>query len=326
MNPFILAAVLLFCPFSLLAGGANPAAQQLFTGALQQSSLRHDGAGAFQLDADFFAQIQIPMRGHYTLKWEDKDHWWRKIVMSEFQQIDVRKGEWLYTARNAHFTPIRIKELIGLLQYADYSEEWQVTKEKQHAEDGLEESCLQVKSQSGRGATHEICVNPATREILSDEWKDAAEESRREQFRDYFDFRGQRYPRKLELLENKINAVTAQVTDLRATALDPALLAPPPGAIERRQCPGLKHPVPLKTPDPAYPPSARQNGFMGDTTVSMTVLTDGSVTDIQLVGSATHSMDEATLQTLKSWRFKPAMCGTEPVVSDVEVIVSFRLH
>lgn len=66
--------------------------------------------------------------------------------------------------------------------------------------------------------------------------------------------------------------------------------------------------------------------MMGDTAVSMTVLTDGSVDNIQLVGSSTRAMDEATLQTLKSWRFKPAMYGTEAVVSDIEVVVSFRLR
>jgi periplasmic protein TonB len=84
--------------------------------------------------------------------------------------------------------------------------------------------------------------------------------------------------------------------------------------------------VPLKTPDPQYPKSASENGMMGDTTVSMTVLADGSVTDIQLVGRATHSMDDATLKTLKGWKFKPAMCGTEPVVTDIDVVVSFRLE
>ena len=108
--------------------------------------------------------------------------------------------------------------------------------------------------------------------------------------------------------------------------LDEVLLVPPKGAIERRQCAGMKHPVPVKTPDPLYPKSASQNRLMGDTVVSMTVLADGSVGNIQLIGSATHSMDEATLQALKSWKFKPATCGAEPVVSDIEVVVSFRLQ
>jgi len=51
-----------------------------------------------------------------------------------------------------------------------------------------------------------------------------------------------------------------------------------------------------------------------------------SVTDIQLIGSSARSLDDATLQTLRSWRFKPAMCGADPVVSDIEVVVSFRLQ
>jgi periplasmic protein TonB len=88
----------------------------------------------------------------------------------------------------------------------------------------------------------------------------------------------------------------------------------------------MKRPVPVKTPDPAYPQSASQNKLTGDTTVSMTVLTDGSVTNIQVVGSSAKSMDEATLKTLRTWKFKPAMCGGEPVVYDLEVAVSFRLY
>lgn len=88
----------------------------------------------------------------------------------------------------------------------------------------------------------------------------------------------------------------------------------------------MKPPVPVKQPDPLYPKSAIQNRVMGDTTVSMTVFVDGSVGEIQLLGSSTHSLDDATLQTLKGWKFKPAMCGAEPVVSDIQVVVNFRLR
>jgi len=65
--------------------------------------------------------------------------------------------------------------------------------------------------------------------------------------------------------------------------------------------------------------------MMGDSTVVLTVLTDGSVANIRLVGRASRSMDDAALETLKDWKFKPAMCGTEPVVTDITVIVSFRI-
>src|SRR5256884_5976338 len=107
---------------------------------------------------------------------------------------------------------------------------------------------------------------------------------------------------------------------LTTAAFDEKLLVAPKGAIERRLWADMKHAVPVRTPDPLYPRSASQNRLMGDTTVAMTVITDGSVTDIQLVGSAARTMDDASLLTLKSWKFKPAMCGSEPVVSDIEEI------
>jgi TonB family protein len=176
------------------------------------------------------------------------------------------------------------------------------------------------------GKPHEVCINSASHDILSDEWKEPPDEQRSEEYTDYFDFGGHRYPRKLELLVNGAKVISASVGMLTKTTFDEALLVPPKGAIERRQCADMKHPVPIKTPDPMYPQSASQNQLMGDTIVAMTVLTDGSVTDIQLVGSAGHSMDDATLQTMKAWKFKPAMCGADPVVSDIEVVVSFRLQ
>lgn len=146
------------------------------------------------------------------------------------------------------------------------------------------------------------------------------------EYLDYFDFAGHHYPRKLRLLVNGSTVITANIQNVATTSFDDGLLLPPKGAIERRQCSDMKHAVTVKTPEPVYPRSASENRLMGDTAVAMTVMTDGSVTDIRLIGTSTHSMDDATLQTLKGWKFKPAMCGTEPVISDIEVVVSFRLQ
>jgi TonB family protein len=169
-------------------------------------------------------------------------------------------------------------------------------------------------------------VNPASREIVTDEWKEEPDERFRKEYSDYSEFRGFRYPRKIEQFENGIKTITAHVLNLTTSPIDEALLVPPKGSIERRQCADMKHPVPIKNPDPLYPRSAVDNRLMGKTIVSMTVLADGSVGDIQLIGSAGQSMDDATLRTLKGWTFKPAMCGADPVVSDISVEVNFQLR
>jgi TonB family protein len=324
MKKLIQLTAMLLCSFFVVSGASDRAAQELLVTAKQQASLFHNQSSPFQLDVDFVVQIAVPMHGRLTLKWAAKDRWWRRIDMQGFAQIDVRNGDMLYTTRNAAFTPIRVGELVRLLQFAEDSESLAVKKQKQHRDDsGIEITCLQVEQEKVK---HEVCVNPASREILRDEWQEPTDERRKEEYLDYFDFAGHHYPRKLRLLVDGSAAITANIQHAAMTSFDDGLFLPPKGAIERRQCNGMKYPVPVKTPEPAYPKSASENRLMGDTAVAMTVMTDGSVTNIRLIGTATHSMDDATLQTLKGWRFKPAMCGSEPVVSDINVVVSFRLY
>ena len=317
--------IALFVLSSPLLAGTNPAAQQLLITAEQQASLLQQQVSPFQLDVDFQAQMNVPAKGHLTWKWDAKDRWWRSIVMGDFEQIEIRNGATLYVSRNISFTPIRIRELVSLLQFAEGSEKLVAKKARQRVQNGIDMTCLQVERMNVRSRPHEVCVNAVTREIVSDTWQEPPDERRLELYSDYFDSAGHRYPRKLQLKVNGSSAITADVRNLTTAPFDEKLLIPPKGSIERRQCDDMKHAVPIKTPDPLYPRSASQNRIMGDTSIAMTILTDGSVGDIQLIGSAARSMDSATLQTLKSWKFKPAMCGNDPVVSDIMVVVSFRL-
>ena len=57
----------------------------------------------------------------------------------------------------------------------------------------------------------------------------------------------------------------------------------------------------------------------------MTILADGSVDDVHVIQGRTPAMNAVIQKSLKLWKFKPAMCGTEPVVSDITVVVSFRI-
>ena len=326
MKKLIQTTALLICSFSSAFGTSDPMAQQLLITAKQQASLFQNQGSPFQLDVDFVLQINVPTAGHLTLKWEGKDRWWRKIVMQGFEQIEIRNGDRLYTSRNMDFTPIRVGELVSLLQFADGSDSLTVKKQKQRLENGVDITCLQVAQENVKAKPHEVCVNSGSHEILRDEWQEPPDERRKAEYSNYFDFAGHHYPRKLQLLVNGSVTITASVKGLTDTIFDDALLVPPHGSIERRQCNGMKHAEPVKTPDPTYPRSASENKLMGDTTVGMTVLADGSVSNVRLIGTSTHSMDDATLQTLKGWKFKPAMCGSEPVVSDIEVVVSFRLQ
>jgi TonB family protein len=313
---------LLGAAYRLTATDADP--QQLLKAAESQADIFQENAGPFQMEVDFVVQNQVQASGHLTYKWEAKDKWWRKTTMTGYEEIDIRNGEKESIVRNIGFTPARAKELFSLFHFMDGISKLQFKKQKQKRDRGIQLSCIQVRKGEEK-QTHELCIDATFHDLLSDAWNDGPDGTRKLEFSEQSEFREHKYPRQIELFINGGRAVSARIVSLTSASLDQSLLLAPKGAIERRKCEGLKHPTPVSTPDPQYPPSNSQNRLMGDTTVAMTVLTDGSVENIQLIGRSTQEMDKATLKTLKEWKFKPAMCGGEPVVYDIEVVVSFRL-
>ena len=323
-----LAIVILLGVFVALpvTGIAEDPVQQLLMRAKQQADLTLNEQDSFELVIDFTAQQKLPAQGHFTLKWKSKEQWWRLIELGDFKQIDIRNNGWLYTSRNNSSTPVRVREFIQLLHFGEDTKDLITDKRQQMVEYGFPVDCLRVKKKSEKDTPpHQVCLN-GSHEISSDTWWDLPDSPTREEFADYFEFAGHRFPRTMQLVANGSRVIKANVKSLSAKALDEVLLTKPEGAVERRQCDNWKPPQAVKTPDPPYPPAASHNGTIGDSIVSMTVLADGSATDFQLIGSASHAMDKSTLDTLMKWKFKPATCGSEPVVSDVEVIISFRLN
>lgn len=326
MNRFGILIVLGAITALPISGFADDPVQQLLMNAKQESDLTLHETAPYQLEVDFTAQQKVPTQGHLSLKWKSRDRWWRYVELGDFKQTEIRNGGWLYTTRSSNSTPVRVRQLIQLIAFAQDAKDLLADKPHPMAEYGFPVTCMRVKKKHPDDTPpHEVCLN-GSHEISSDAWSDVPDSPTRLEFASYFDFAGHRFPRSLQMLENGSRVIKANVKSLSAIPFDDALLTKPEGAIERRQCDDWKPPKAVKTPDPPYPPAAGRNGSIGDSIVSMTVLADGSATDFQLIGSASHAMDASTLETLQKWKFKPAMCGSEPVVADVEVIVSFRLR
>ena len=313
----IIAAAALLLNTSCLVAGTKPDAQQILATAQQQDDIFADQGTPLELQIDFVAQLNVPTTGHLTIRWAAKNRWWTKVSMGGFEQIRIKNGEWSYTARNLGFTPIRIQDVMNLTHLTDDSA-YVGKKAKQRTENGVPITCVHAVREDYKQDEREICVDPASTDILSQVWEWQQDQKRRELYSDYFQFEGHRYPRKLELEENGSRVIKAQVTSLIAAPFDEALLSPPKGAIERRYCPGMKRAAVVKQMN--LPPI----GSNSDNMVALTILTDGTVGDIQLLARGGKKLDDATITALKQWKFKPAMCGTDPVVSDIEIGTSVR--
>ena len=84
-------------------------------------------------------------------------------------------------------------------------------------------------------------------------------------------------------------------------------------------------PVPIYDPDPPYSEEARKAKYSG--TVSLIIIVDaaGNVTDAKVIKPAGLGLDEKAVETVKTWKFKPAMRNGAAVPVRCSVEVSFRL-
>jgi TonB family protein len=84
-------------------------------------------------------------------------------------------------------------------------------------------------------------------------------------------------------------------------------------------------PVPIYKPEPAYTKEARAVKLQGTDVFWIVVDTSGNVADVGPLRSVGKGLDENAIETLRTWKFKPAMKKGKPVPVKAVVEVSFRL-
>jgi TonB family protein len=88
---------------------------------------------------------------------------------------------------------------------------------------------------------------------------------------------------------------------------------------------GVSAPIPIYKPEPAYSEEARKAKFQGTVVLWIVVDAQGNVTDPKVVRPLGLGLDEKALETVRTWKFKPALRNGVPVPVRVIVEVSFRL-
>jgi TonB family protein len=304
------------CPAGLMANDKQ-AAQDLLKAAAQQIFLLDDSAKPFVMDVDFTAKLDQPMEGHLRLRWESKDRWWSKVTWGPFEQVTSLNGDKWYTLRNGDFTPLRLRELMDLLHVTKDFDKLLAKKEKLRAEGGLRVDCVEAERLHMDGQQEEVCLDASTHWIVKHRATDPVDDQT-SRYSDFAEFGGRIYPRRFQLDKNGQTVITAIVTELKQEALDPRLLVPPPGAIERRSCADPTLPKELTQHGPDFSDLQWPVGASATSIVEVTVRADGSVGGVHVIESGGQAMDEAWMKAVKKFTFKPAMCGTEPI--DFETI------
>ena len=90
-------------------------------------------------------------------------------------------------------------------------------------------------------------------------------------------------------------------------------------------CDGIPQPACVSCPNPDSTERARAARSQANIRLSVVIMPDGSVSDVQLVRGFDKQLDQDTLRTVRKWRFKPIV-GPEgkPVWAAAPVEVTFR--
>lgn len=88
---------------------------------------------------------------------------------------------------------------------------------------------------------------------------------------------------------------------------------------------GVSEPIAIFRPDPAYSEEARKAKYQGTVVLWIVVDASGAVTECRVVKPLGMGLDEKAVETVKTWKFKPALKNGSPVPVKVMVEVSFRL-
>ena len=81
----------------------------------------------------------------------------------------------------------------------------------------------------------------------------------------------------------------------------------------------VKPAFPIVYPSPDLSHVDLPLGYQGEIVVEVTIERDGSVSDMKVIQSVGHGVDEKVLATVQRWRFRPAILDGSPIASKHDV-------
>jgi len=85
------------------------------------------------------------------------------------------------------------------------------------------------------------------------------------------------------------------------------------------------NPVPVKTPPPDYPLGLKREGTSGLVAVAVVIDETGVVTTCAVAKSSNPGFDEAALEAVKKWKFRPAQKDGAAVKMKVTIPIRFSI-
>jgi len=98
------------------------------------------------------------------------------------------------------------------------------------------------------------------------------------------------------------------------------------GGVYRAGAGGVSAPTVMREVRPTYPPEALRLRIQGSVILSLVVSSEGLPADIRVVHSLSSDLDQAAIEAVEQWRFRPGRRDDTPVNVLVTVALDFTIR
>jgi TonB family protein len=298
-------------------------AAALIARAKQLSDIRAEGAPAFRLKIGLktIKDDGSASEGEYTEVWVSRTKWRREAVVGDLRRIQIASEgrHWVLGA----VTPRHVGDVYRLSDIRNLRpDDWKPRKLENREVNGIGARCLETASSPNPSAA---CFDKTTGVLISETTLSHVARAQMVcSYADYEKFGDRVFARSYACYTDGHKKIEARVLELTVDPTpDPALFVPPDGAEESESCLAPKEvPIPLRWESPSRLPRGAKHG--GTVVMSVVVGIDGKSYNLRIVSSTDAALDQAAMDSVKNWRFNPAMCDGEPTEIAMQVEVGFR--
>ena len=88
---------------------------------------------------------------------------------------------------------------------------------------------------------------------------------------------------------------------------------------------GVTQGLKIKNVNPVYPQMAKIARVQGPVVLSAIIGKDGSIQNLHVISTASPLLNQAAMDAVKEWRYRPYILNGEPVEVDTQITVNFTL-
>lgn len=289
------------------------------------SNIRREGSPSFRLKANITVinDDGSTVEGTYTEFWVTNAQWRKEVVLGDFHRTQVALGRKSWTLDSSTVVPDRIAGLTGFFGWASLQQNlWKIDKFEDQKIDGIDARCFRTKPEIW--GSSELCFDKTSGALLAKidpvRVKDKTVDGTF-LYRGYKTFGDRLVATLYQSFENEDLRLQAKLVELALRPeLSENLFDPVPGGKESDHCSvQLQPPALIHSQEPGLP-----KGQDGVVALSLRVGTDGKPRDLRVAGSLDKVHDEAALEAVRLWRFRPASCEGQPFEVEIAVLVDFH--